>query len=101
MPPVAAEEGELGAGRALNFRGKRLELVLEADGSPEPHRSLAVSSIFACSFGSMASPGRSLASALSLAVGLREGTTAANNTGSNGTSVFGAVTVVRTAIRTR
>ena len=88
MPPVAAEQGKFGASGFLYLRWQVFELAFETAVAAEDQRPLTMSSIDSYSCGSTASSPRSLQSSMSFDVGLRDGTLAANNTGSNGTSAF-------------
>jgi hypothetical protein len=63
MPPVLTEQGEFGMGSALDFGRERREFTFESDATPICHRSFTASRIVLKSLGSMASSGRSLASA--------------------------------------
>jgi hypothetical protein len=45
MPPIGAEQGELGAGSGLDIGRKGFELALKPDGAPEDYRSLTMSSM--------------------------------------------------------
>src|ERR1039458_9740485 len=82
MPPVAAEQGEFGASGFLYLRRQVFELAFETAVAAEDHRSLTMPSIDSYSCGSTASSSRSLQSSMSFAVGVRDGTLAANNTAS-------------------
>jgi hypothetical protein len=88
MAPIAAEQGKPRASGAFDFRRKQLKFAFEPDRTPEGHKSSTIFSIDLCFFGSIASSGRAFASAMSLALGLREGTVAANKIGSMSATGF-------------
>jgi hypothetical protein len=85
MTPIVPKQAKFRAGDALNFSREGSEFAFEADRSAVDHKSSSISSIPLYFFGSMGSFSCFLISCWSFVVGLRVGTVAANNTGSNGT----------------
>jgi len=86
VSPVRSEQEKLCAGDTLNFMREGTKFALEADRATIGHRSSSISSIPWYSFGSMRSFACFLISSRSFGVGLRDGTVAANRTGSKGIS---------------